>query len=280
MVHVQMDEVLKRSSALADTSGKYARMRNLEDIKFVQGRSTSRTILALADAPSARHNSNAASAAEIRGGVGSDGGSEVSWEEANGYFNEGFSVVLAHADVRSAPLARFVEGVEAELGVPLRAHLQWTPAMSEGVCLCVCACVSHTWHEVCKQIYLRMGVCLCEGGGEHTGHFLESLAADRQGQPQRGDVGEENGGEGPREVGGDVFLLQLTGRQIVHVYQGARLETRETEADMFMTSGTPRNNLLYDPTVYQSRGGRGGVEGMVVGEELDDRYMFSTMVRK
>ena len=254
MVHVQMDEVLKRSSALADTSGKYARMRNLEDIKFVQGRSTSRTILALADAPGARHNSKAASAAEIRGGVGSGGGSEVSWEEANGYFNEGFSVVLAHADVRSAPLARFVEGAEAELGVPLRAHIQWTPAMSEGVCPCVCACV---WHEVCTEIYLRMGVCLYEGGGEHTGHFLESLAADRQDQPQGGDAGEEDGGEGPREVGGDVFLLQLTGRQIVHVYQGARLETRETEADMFMTSGTPRNNLSYDPAVYQSRMGGG-----------------------
>ena len=150
-------------------------------------------------------------------------------------------------------------------------------------------------------------------GGEHTGQLHEppfgALGAAHGAQAAGGSEG--GGHEGAllrealaREDGGDVFLLQLSGRQVVHAYQGPKLP-QEAKGPEGPKSYTKSNTKLQADAaaarhqqeneggaVLHARAQKGGgmveepderaeerVEGMVVGEELDGRDMFTTLLR-
>jgi len=121
-------ELLRKSCPLSDPGGKKRGMHNLEDVKLVRGRRASRLLVGHHAAAPAAHAA----------------GDALSWKDAVSYFDAGFSVFLRHVDLRSAPLSRFVQGLEDELAIPMQAHLQWTPPLSEG-------------------------------GGEHTGHLTDGM---------------------------------------------------------------------------------------------------------
>ncbi len=115
-----------------------------------------------------------------------------------------------------------------------------------------------------------------------------------------------------REDGGDVFLLQLSGRQVVHAYQGRKLPqtTKLPQGPKELPQAPKAPKLPSGPELQadaaaarhqqeneggaavHSRAQEGGgmieepderaeerVEGMVVGEELDGREMFTTLLR-
>ena len=86
-----------------------------------------------------------------------------------------------------------------------------------------------------------------------------------------------------RELGEDtdIFLLQVSGRQVVHAYQMPRvrvqLEGHEQE-QVLDPHGSPPESGGNEEVVWVPGGGgveRGGrqaaVEGMVLGDEIDDR---------
>lgn len=135
-------ELLRKSCPLSDPSGEERGMHNLEDVKLVRGRRASRLLVGHHAAASAAHAA----------------GDSVSWTDAVSYFDSGFSVFLRHVDRRTGPLSRFVQGLEDELAVPMRAHLQWTPPLSEG-------------------------------GGEHAGQLTERTWQERAAAPDDGAQG-------------------------------------------------------------------------------------------
>jgi len=143
-------------------------------------------------------------------------------------------------------------------------------------------------------------------GGEHTGQLHEPPFGALGAAYAAG--GSEGGGhEGAllrealaREDGGDVFLLQLSGRQVVHAYQGPKLpqEAKGPEGPKSYTklqadAAAARHQQENEGgAVLHARAQKGGgmveepderaeerVEGMVVGEELDGRDMFTTLLR-
>jgi hypothetical protein len=99
-----------------------------------------------------------------------------------------------------------------------------------------------------------------------------------------------------REDGGDVFLLQLSGRQVVHAYQGPKLpqEAKGPEGPKLQADAAAARHQQENEggAAVHARAQEGGgmveepderaeerVEGMVVGEELDGRDMFTTLLR-
>ena len=254
----QVLNLVKNSSALADQGAKRGVMLNLEDIKLVRGRRHSRRVLG--------EHTDADTSLRL--------GSTVSWVDALDSFKLGFSIYLRHVDVRSAPLARFVQGLENQLGIPMRAHLQWTPALSEG-------------------------------GGEHAGQLTDSTRhEDGTEHAEFAAMRRLKRGDERRELGGDVFLLQVSGRQMVHAYQMPQLDVSEAEAldarEDFAGDLAGGTEGLHDTAgrgsppdadegLEKAHAGRGtsasprhshrSVQGMVRGDELDDRLMFSSLLR-
>ena len=138
-------------------------------------------------------------------------------------------------------------------------------------------------------------------GGEHTGQLHEpplgALGAPHGAQAAGASEGGGHAGALLRETlaredGGDVFLLQLSGRQVVHAYQGPKLP-QGPEAKLQAHAAAARHQQKDDGgAAVHARAQEGGgmveepderaeerVEGMVVGEELDGRDMFTTLLR-
>lgn len=109
----QIHELLRSCRAVSDSSSNRTRMRHFEDVKLVKGRGESRTVVGRQLGP----------AGEDADALPDD----VSWSEVLSYYEEGYSVVVGHVDMRSQRVARFVAGLEHATGIPMRAHLQWTP---------------------------------------------------------------------------------------------------------------------------------------------------------
>ena len=159
-------------------------------------------------------------------------------------------------------------------------------------------------------------------GGEHTGQLHEpplgALGAPHGAQAAGASEGGGHAGALLRETlaredGGDVFLLQLSGRQVVHAYQGPKLPQgpkdlasgpklpqrpeaklpQGPEAKLQAHAAAARHQQKDDGgAAVHARAQEGGgmveepderaeerVEGMVVGEELDERDMFTTLLR-
>ena len=119
----QIHELLKSCRAVSDSSSNRTRMRHFEDVKLIKGRGESRTVVGRQLAP----------ASEDAAALPDD----VSWSQVLSYYEEGYSVVVGQVDMRSQRVARFVEGLEHATGIPMRAHLQWTPPFHAGIYLSI-----------------------------------------------------------------------------------------------------------------------------------------------
>jgi len=117
-----------------------------------------------------------------------------------------------------------------------------------------------------------------EGGGRHRGELDEDVrgwVAGEGGRKEGRHKGTENRRRERREGGDDVFLLQIYGRQIVHVYQMSKTEQFKI-SEKYSTIKDREGHT----NTTEGNGDTGGVvEGMVVGEELEDRDMFTAMLR-
>jgi len=253
----QIHELLKNCRAVSDSRSNSTQMRHLEDVKLVKGRRDARTVAGPQPAPE---------------GADAPLPADVSWMEVLGYYEEGYSVVVGHVDVRSRRIAAFVAGLEEQTGIPMRAHLQWTPPFTDA-------------------------------GGEHTGQLheppLDAWGAARG--KQTGGAAAASGYERARlleaparEGVGDVFLLQLSGRQIIHAYEGRGVPAVQGAAaagggdasGLAQEQGQQGGAAVHDGPQEGAQGGGGvveergeKVEGMVVGEEVDERDMFTTLLR-
>jgi hypothetical protein len=137
----QIQELLKSCRAVSDSSSNRTRMRHLEDVKLVKGRGESRTVVGRQLAP----------ASEDAAALPDD----VSWSEVLSYYEEGYSVVVGHVDMRSQRVARFVAGLEHATGIPMRAHLQWTPPFTHA------GIYPSVYLSIYRFIYLSICICIC-----------------------------------------------------------------------------------------------------------------------